>query len=737
MTAHISRRDFTAGLGGIVVAFTLAPKLGCAQQAAALPGSLNGNRMLDAWIRIATDGSATVCTGKVELGQGIATALSQIAAEELELPLARIHMISGDTEKTPNEGFTSGSQSIENGGVALRLAGAEVRAILLALAAKRLGVEASTLGLADGVISTPDGRRVTYAELVHDADLHREVTAKAKPKLPSHHRIVGKSIARFDIPAKVTGGAAYVQDLRLPGMLHGRVVRLPSYGARLEAIDEAKIKAMPGVVAVVRDGSFLGVIAEREEQAIRASEALGKTAKWTPGPALPDQATLYDHLLSVPDEPHVISEKQAALRDGARVIEATYRKPYICHASIGPSCAVAQFTGGKMTVWTHSQGVFPLQGNLVMALKLPPDRIHCIHAEGAGCYGHNGADDVALDAALLARAAPGGRPVRLQWMRSDEFGWEPFGPAMVMKAKAALAADGHIVEWNYEVWTNTHSTRPDPRGNNLLASWSLAEPQKPAPPQIVPQPAGGGDRNAVPLYDFPRQRVVHHFLREMPLRVSALRTLGAYANVFAIESFMDELALAAGDDPVAFRRAHLNDPRARTVIETVAKKAGWKPGERSGGGKGRGIGFAKYKNLATYVAVIADVEVDSGSGKVSVPRAWAAVDSGLIINPDGLANQIEGGIIQSTSWTLHEEVKFGPTGIKSRDWLTYPILTMPEVPKVEVELIERPEERALGAGEASQGPAAAAIANAFAAATGKRMRELPLTPGRVKVALAG
>jgi nicotinate dehydrogenase subunit B len=737
MNAHISRRDFTAGLGGIVVAFTLAPKLGCAQQAAALPGSLNRNRMLDAWIRIATDGSATVCTGKVELGQGIVTALSQIAAEELELPLARVHMISGDTEKTPNEGFTSGSQSIENGGVALRLAGAEVRAILLDLAAKRLGVEASTLAVADGVISTPDGRGVTYAELAGDADLHREVTAKAKPKLPSRHRIVGKAIARFDIPAKVTGGAAYVQDLRLPGMLHGRVVRLPSYGAKLEAIDEAKIKTMPGVVAVVRDGSFLGVIAEREEQAIRASEALGKTAKWTPGPALPDQATLYDHLLSLPDEPHVISEKQAALPDGARVIEATYRKPYICHASIGPSCAVAQFTGGKMTVWTHSQGVFPLRGNLVMALKLPPDRIHCIHAEGSGCYGHNGADDVALDAALLARAAPGGRPVRLQWMRGDEFGWEPFGPAMVMKAKAALAADGRIVEWNYEVWTNTHSTRPDPRGNNLLASWYLAEPQKPAPPQIVPQPAGGGDRNAVPLYDFPRQRVVHHFIREMPLRVSALRTLGAYANVFAMESFMDELALAAGDDPVAFRRAHLNDPRALAVIETVANKAGWKPGERSGGGKGRGIGFAKYKNLATYVAVIADVEVDGASGKVSVPRAWAAVDSGLIINPDGLANQIEGGIIQSTSWTLREEVKFGPSAIKSRDWLTYPILTMPEVPKVEVELIDRPEERPLGAGEASQGPTAAAIANAFAAATGKRMRELPLTPERVKVAIAG
>jgi nicotinate dehydrogenase subunit B len=308
---------------------------------------------------------------------------------------------------------------------------------------------------------------------------------------------------------------------------------------------------------------------------------------------------------------------------------------------------------------------------------------------------------------------------------------------MVMKARAALSPDGRIVDWNYGVWTNTHSTRPDPRGDNLLASWYLAEPQKPAPPGIVPQPAGGGDRNAVPLYDFPRQRVVHHFIKQMPLRVSALRTLGAYANVFAMESFLDELALAAGADPVAFRLAHLKDPRAHAVIEAAARKAGWKPGERAGAGKGRGIGFAKYKNLATYVAVIADIEVDGASGKVAVPRAWAAADSGLIVNPDGLANQIEGGIIQSTSWTLHEEVKFASAGIKSRDWLTYPILTMPEVPKVEVELINRPEERSLGAGEASQGPMAAAIANAFAAATGKRMRELPLTPERVRAAMAG
>jgi CO/xanthine dehydrogenase Mo-binding subunit len=544
-------------------------------------------------------------------------------------------------------------------------------------------------------------------------------------------------VARFDIPAKVTGGVAYVQDLRLPGMLHGRIVRPPNYGAKLEAIDDAKIKTMAGVVAVVRDGSFLGVIAEREEQAIRASEALRATARWTPGPALPDQARIYEHLLSLPDDPHVISEKQAALPDGARAFEATYHRPYMAHASIGPSCAVAQFAGGKMTVWTHSQGVFPLRGNLVMALKLPPDKIHCIHAEGSGCYGHNGADDVALDAALLARAAPAGRPVRLQWMRGDEFGWEPFGSAMVMKAKAALSADGRIVDWNYDVWTNTHSTRPDPGGNNLLASWYLAEPQRPAPPGIIPQPAGGGDRNAIPLYDFPRQKVVHHFLKEMPLRVSALRTLGAYANVFAIESFIDELALAAGQDPVAFRLAHMKEPRARAVIEAVAKKAAWQPGEERGAGKGRGIGFAKYKNLATYVAVIADVEVDAATGKVAVPRAWAAVDSGLIINPDGLANQMEGGIIQSTSWTLHEAVKFDREGITSRDWIGYPILTMPEAPRVEVELINRPNERPLGSGEGSQGPAVAAIANGFAAATGKRLRELPFTPDRVKAVLQG
>src|SRR6266851_3392908 len=672
----ISRREFTAGVGAIVVAFSLDPKAALAQQPARLPGSLQTNRMLDAWIRIDADGSATVNTGKVELRQGIVTALAQIAAEELDLPLARVHMISGDTERTPNEGVTSGSQSIENGGTALRMAAAEVRAILLDAAAKKLGTEANALTVAEGTISAADGRKVTYGERAGAIDLKREASAKTPPKPASAHKIVGRSVQRFDIPNKVTGGVAYVQDMRPAGMLHGRVVRPPRYGSKLESVDEAAAKAMPGVVAVMRDGSFLGVVAEREEQAIKARAALARSAKWTPGPQLPDPAKLYEHLLSLPADSKVVNEKQApalAATAGAKVLEATYHKPYTAHGSIGPSCALAEFKDGKMTVWTHSQGVFPLRAHLA--------------------------------------------------------------PAMVMKAKASLA-DGRIVDWNYDVWSNTHSTRPgEPGGVNLLAAWYLGDAKSAAAPREIPQPAGGGDRNAVPLYDFPRQRVVNHFIKDMPLRVSALRTLGGYANVFALESFMDELALAAGADPVAFRLAHMQDPRARAVIEAVAKKADWKPGEKGGADRGRGFGFAKYKNLSTYVAVVADVEVDRGSGVVRVPRAFAAADAGQIINPDGLINQIEGGMIQSASWTLHEEVRFDREGIKSRDWASYPILAMPQVPKIEVALIDRPSERSLGAGEASQGPMVAAIANAFANATGRRIRDLPLVPDRVKAAL--
>jgi CO/xanthine dehydrogenase Mo-binding subunit len=737
MATALTRRQLgraTLGTtGALILGFCLFP---VSAQLASLPGSLANNRRLDAWLKINADGTATIFTGKVELGQGILTALHQIAAEELDLATARVTLISGDTALTPDEGYTAGSQSIEYGGTAIRLACAEARSLLLEQAARQLGVAVEKLGVADGVVAAADGRKLGYGELARALDLNREATATIAPKPPARHAIVGRAMRRRDIPGKVTGGLAYAQDIRLPDMVHGRVVRPPRHGARLESVDETAARALPGVLAVVRDGSFLGVIAEREEQAIKARSALASSAKWTGGSELPDPERLFDELMALPTQTTVVSEKQATAPAAARTLEATYRRPYQAHASIGPSCALAEFKDGQLTVWTHSQGVFPLKRDLAKALKLGPSAVRCRHAEGSGCYGHNGADDVALDAALLARASAG-RPVRLQWMRDDEFAWEPYGSAMQAHAKASLDSDGHIVDWQYEVFSNTHSTRPGVPGsdNNLLASWYLAEPSKPAPPVNIPQPAGGSDRNALPLYDFPNQRIVNHLITAMPVRVSALRTLGAYANVFALESFMDELALTAGVDPVAFRLAHLKDPRARAVIEAVTKKADWKEGAPGDGVRGRGLGFARYKNLSVYVAVVAEIEIDRKSGEIGVPRAVAVADAGQVINPDGLMNQIEGGLIQSTSWTLHEAVRFDRDGVVSRDWRSYPILTMPEVPRIIVELIDRPTEKPLGAGEGAQGPMVAAIANAFAHATGKRLRELPFTPERVKAIL--
>jgi nicotinate dehydrogenase subunit B len=731
----LTRREVGQMAAALVIGFALAPRATWGDEAR-LPGSLEKNRALDAWLRINTDGSALIFTGKVELGQGIVTALAQIAAEELDLPLARIEMISGDTGRTPNEGYTSGSQSIEYGGTAVRLACAQARQLLLDCAATKLNVAANLLVVVDGVVGAPDGRKIGYGDLARETAWHRDVVAQVPVKAPATHAIVGQSIARRDIPAKVTGGAAYVQDIRIDGMLHGRVVRPPRAGARLESVDIASAQSLPGVVTVFRDGSFLGVVAVREEQAVKARETLQQSARWSGGASLPDPARVHDDLLSLPREALVISEKKALVPADAVSIQARYTRPYLAHASIGPSCALAQFSDAKLTVYTHSQGVFPLRRDLAKALKLEENAIRCIHDEGSGCYGHNGADDVALDAALLARAVEG-RPVRVQWMRDDEFAWEPYGPAMVMHAKGAIS-DGRVVDYTYEVFSNTHSTRPGQTAdatNNLLASWYLAEPRQPGPPTNIPQPAGGGDRNAIPLYAFPNQRIVNHLITAMPLRVSALRTLGAYANVFAIESFMDELASLARADPVAFRLAHLNDPRARAVIEAAAKRAEWKPGASGSADHGWGIGFAKYKTLAAYVAVVAEIELDRRTGSIRVLNVVVAADAGQVINPNGLKNQLEGGVIQSTSWTLHEAVRFDATRIVSRDWASYPILTMPETPRVLVELIDRPDERSLGAGEASSGPTAAAIANAVAHATGARVRDLPLSPDRIKTAL--
>jgi len=736
-----ARRRFLRQGGALTVAFTLlSPDDVFAQAApAALPGSLNGNRRLDAWLRIGADGTVTVFTGKVELGQGITTALAQIAADELDVELSRIAIVSGDTSRTPDEGVTSGSLSIEQGGTAVRYAAAEARALLLDAAAAKLGVAARDLTVTDGTIAGPGDSRSSYWALTSDALLAREATAKPAPKTAAQRKWIGKSVARRDIPAKVTGGAAYVQDMRLPGMVFGRVVRPPSYRAKLVALDADPVRALPGVVAVVRNGSFLAVAAEREEQAIAAAQALRSAAKWQESADLPPSgAALFEHMRRAPSTTSVVGEKQdvdAAAR-GTRKLEASYTRPFMAHASIGPSCAVAQWTNAKLTVWSHTQGVFPLRGDLAKALAMPPADIVVVHREGAGCYGQNGADDVALDAALVARAVQG-RPVKLQWMREDEFAWEPYGSAMAIRLAAALDAAGDVVDWQHELWSHTHSMRPgDPEGCNLLASWHLEKPLAPGPGRNIPQPSGGSDRNAVPLYTFAQRKTINHLLPAMPLRVSALRTLGAYANVFAVESFVDELAALAGADPVAYRLRQLADPRAKAVIEAVAAMADWKPGARGDGRRGRGIAFAKYKNLAVYCAVVADVDVDPATGIVRVPRIWAAADAGMIVNPSGFELQIEGGAIQSASWTLRESIAYDDTRILTRSWNDYPILRMPDVPAVEVRLIDRPDERALGVGEGAQGPTAAAIGNALAHATGKRLRDLPLTPARVKSALA-
>jgi CO/xanthine dehydrogenase Mo-binding subunit len=403
------------------------------------------------------------------------------------------------------------------------------------------------------------------------------------------------------------------------------------------------------------------------------------------------------------------------------------------HGAIGPSCAVAWLKGGTLTVWTHSQGVYPLRRAIAEMLNLPQDRVRCVHAEGSGCYGHNAADDVAGDAALLARAFPD-RPVRVQWMREQEHTWEPYGPAMLTEVKASVDATGRVVDWHYEVWSNTHSTRPGNAGS-LAPARHLATPFAPAPPQTIPLPEGGGDRNAIPLYAFPGARVVHHFIPAMPVRVSALRALGAYMNVFSIESFVDELARAAGVDPVDFRLRHLDDARARETITTAATRFGWSGYGRTRG-RGRGFAFARYKNLAAYLALAVEVEVDRETGRTRLMRAVAAIDSGQAVNPDGIRNQVEGGIIQAMSWTLFEAVAFDTTRITSTDWSSYPIARFPEIPEiVEVHVIDRPGTPFLGTGEAAQGPTAAAIGNAIADAAGVRLRELPLTRGRIKAAI--
>ena len=701
-----------------------------------LPGSLNVNRRLDQWLRVSAEGHVEVFSGKVELGQGILTALAQIVAEELDVALSRVRMVAASTDRSPDEAVTSGSLSVQESGTALRHACAQARAIYLEVAATRLGAPAGRLIVEDGTICGPEGSTTSYWALADDALLDIEASGAAVPKPASAYGIVGASAARLDLADKVFGRRRFIHDLDLPDMLHGRVLRPPHCSARLIGFEAAGVAACEGVVAIPRDGSMLGVLAATERQAERALAALAQAAAWDqPQLVLPDERALPDWLRAQQAERTLTAgEKRpapASVPAPVRTMRASFAKPFMAHASIGPSCALARLADGGLEVWSHTQGIFNLRTDLARAFGLLVDSVVVRHVEGAGCYGHNGADDAAYDAAWLARAA-GGRAVRVQWSRADELAWPPFGPAMAVDLEADLDADGGVAAWRHTVWSNGHSSRPGRQASpTLLGGWYGEAPFPRLAAINAPLAAGGGgERNAAPSYAFPDWKVVSNRVLAMPLRSSAMRALGAFANVFAAECFMDELALATGSDPVAFRLRHLDDPRARAVIAAVVEASGWRTTPLAEA-RGFGLGFARYKNTGAYCAVVAEIEA---ADEIRVRRLTIAADVGLVVNPDGVANQLEGGAVQATSWALKEAVRFDHERVTSDSWDAYPILRFSEVPAVDVRVVAS-ASASVGAGECSMGPTAAAIGNAVGHALGVRVRELPLTRERILAAM--
>jgi len=693
---------------------------------AAIP-SLAANPVLGSWLAFSPAGTVTIFSGKVEYGQGVWTALAQIAAEELDVALARVAVAPVSTGGSPDEGVTSGSLSIQHSGSALRQACAQARALLLAAAAAKLGT-AAVLTVDDGqILAAGQPTGLSYWSLASPGLLDREAGAPVPVKPPGRWSVAGHSAPRLDLPDKVTGRPRFLHDLVLPGMLHGRVVRPPAAVAELLSTGDPELP--PGVITV-RDGSFLGVVAATDAAALRAARLVAQAARWRITESLPDADDLKGFLLSAPAEDATVESRrdEGAASTATTIRTAEYTRPFLAHASMAPSCAIARWDDGAVTVWSHSQGVFALRDAIAAGLSLDAARVTVRHAEGAGAYGHNGADDAALDAVLLARTVPG-RPVRVLWSREDEMAWAPLGSAMLAKLSAGLDAQGRIVTWRQDVWSNGFIGRPGRGGEPRLLALAHLAGGRPMPPAPDGPPTGamGSTRNAVPGYRIPNLEVVRHRLLTMPIRTSSLRSLGAFLNVFAIESFLDELAECAGADPVEFRLAHLTDPRAAAVIEVATDLAGW-AGRAPAEGTGYGLGYARYKGLAGYCAAVAEVEAESD---VRVRRLWLAVDVGTVINPDGVINQVEGGAVQSASWATRERVTFDRAGITSVSWDTYPVLRFTEVPEVAVRIVAASGQPETGAGEIAQGPVAAAIGNALADATGVRVRDLPLTREQV------
>ena len=709
--------------------------------------SVENNPALDDWLSLGPGETVAVRSGKVDIGQRISTAVAMLVADELDVDPARVETVRTETGLSPDEGITSGSYSMTQTGEAVRRAAATARRYLLDRAAQALDVDPATLEVDDGTIhSRATNRQTSYWELMEGKPFGIDIDPDAPLKPREALRHVGTSAIARGMEDIVRGRPWFLHDMSLPDMLHARVVRPPHYRARLGSIGRTVLDRLADEgTRVVRDGSFLAVAAVDEYRAVRAAERLAAAASWDEGEGLPS-GDIYESLrgnervsLPVVDGAPVeapVPAPEAPPASAAATLEARYERPYQMHASLGPSAAMAEFADGRLNVVTHSQGIYFLRTALAETFDMAPGDIRLVHAPGAGCYGHNGADDAALDAALVARALPG-RPVMLKWTREEEHAWEPYGSCASMDLRASIDADGGIVAWTHESYSDTYMMRPrsgpDKAGPaRLLSTRFLADPL--TPPVMGPAmgPHIGIHRNLDPLYDLPGKRLVKHLVRGMPLRVSALRSLGAYANVFAIESFMDELAEEAGIDPVAFRLRHLSDPRARAVIEAAADRLN-PAGADCPEGRGRGIAFSRYKNIAAYAAVVMEVSV-TDAAEIVLERCAIAADAGEIVDRAGLAAQLEGGAIQAASWTLHEAVAFDGGGITSRDWETYPILGFDNVPEFETVLVDPGREPFLGAGEATAGPTAAAIGNAVYAATGLRLRRIPFTPDAVRAA---
>jgi CO/xanthine dehydrogenase Mo-binding subunit len=742
MNAHtksiqVSRRSLLRGGGAITVAFALSGPAGkaLAQAAGGTTGRVLDLKEVDAFLALHVDGSVTVFSGKVDLGQGLRIAIPQIAAEELGIAVDKVHFVEGDTALTPDQGRTSGSTGIMRGGMQIRQAAATARKGLIELASKRLNVPAEGLTIADGTVRpAAGGQGVTFAELLGGKNFDLKLDPKAPLKDPKDYTLVGKSLKRPDVVAKCTGGHLYMQNFSVPGMLHARVIRPQAIGATLQSVDESSVADLPGV-KVVRLKDFLAVVAEDEWTAIKAGRAL--KAQWSEGTGLPVWNEMTKSLREGPfngDEVLISKgEAPATLPDGAKTLKATYYWPMQSHASLGPSCAIADVRDGEATIWTASQGTHGNRNTFARFLKLPREKVRMIYLEGSGCYGMNGHEDAAADAAIISRAV--GRPVRVQWTREDEHGFDPKGPAQLIDVTGTCDAKGNILDWKVEMWI--------PQTTKGMPDIPLLSPNDSGLDNNRGLNAGLLSQNGDPPYSAGRIQVIAHWLKDAPLRPAPLRSPGKPANCFAVEAFCDELAAAAGIDPVEFRLRGLKNPRGVELIKRAAAMMKWQtrasPGPDSNAAiaRGRGISYIHYKHTETYVAIGMDVAVERASGTINVERVVCTHDCGQMINPDGVRAQLEGSIVQTLSRVLMEEVKFDRSRVVSTDWSSYPILTFSQLPKIEIELVDRPNEPPLGAGEAACAAVGCTLSNAVFDATGVRLRQIPFTPERVKAALSG